>query len=364
MSVDTADKIQELRFAKFDYLGNTVSSNELIEICEQGLPSEFISTYDLLDDIFKEIHKKILDLIKPVNDELKNLKGDYITAELYYRIKRTYTEINQILEDLKRKVPTLNEIKTIRSVLHESEVFKYGFIKNFIPNKIDATMPTGYANEFDFYKGMFFGTLLKKTEGRDKNNSILGDVSTLFDELIEIASAKKNSIKELEELYEEKLRFSSSATYWGNLKKTYYHQALIWFSFAIILAFIVVVFGIHMLGNFNEYIPSVEDYYGVIKSTIIFSVVISFVYYAIHHSFKIALSSLHLHRDAYEREQLTHLYLSLKNEKAVEEADRIIILQSLFSRADTGLIKGDSSPSIPNAITNAISTFGSRREQQ
>ena len=59
-------------------------------------------------------------------------------------------------------------------------------------------------------------------------------------------------------------------------------------------------------------------------------------------------SSYHLQRDAEEREQLTHLYLSLINEGADLDTDsRSIVLQSLFSRVDSGLISGDSSPTMP-----------------
>ncbi|GAE48464.1 hypothetical protein JCM21738_5611 [Mesobacillus boroniphilus JCM 21738] len=47
--------------------------------------------------------------------------------------------------------------------------------------------------------------------------------------------------------------------------------------------------------------------------------------------------------------QLTHLYLALINENAITTEERSIVLQALFSRADTGLLKGDSSPTIPDS---------------
>jgi hypothetical protein len=64
---------------------------------------------------------------------------------------------------------------------------------------------------------------------------------------------------------------------------------------------------------------------------------------------KLAISAFHLSRDAYERLQLTHLYLALLNEEGITKEERTIVLQSLFSRADTGLLKGDSSPTIPDS---------------
>ena len=48
----------------------------------------------------------------------------------------------------------------------------------------------------------------------------------------------------------------------------------------------------------------------------------------------------------------------LKSEAAIKVSiqimDREIILQSLFSRADTGLLKGDSSPTMPDGLLGQI----------
>lgn len=66
------------------------------------------------------------------------------------------------------------------------------------------------------------------------------------------------------------------------------------------------------------------------------------------------LRAYHLARDAYERYQLTHVYLSLLDVKAVNDNERSIVLQSIFSRADTGLLKGDSSPAFPGMLEQIL----------
>ena len=68
------------------------------------------------------------------------------------------------------------------------------------------------------------------------------------------------------------------------------------------------------------------------------------------------LSSFHLARDAEERHTLTFFYLALLKDTEVKDKDRELILQSLFSRADTGLLKEDSSPTMPNDILSKIIT--------
>ncbi len=92
-----------------------------------------------------------------------------------------------------------------------------------------------------------------------------------------------------------------------------------------------------------------------IKWAIIYVTFVSFMIYAVRTFARLTFSSYHLARDAEEREQLTHVYLALKKDGNVEEKDRILVLQSLFSRAETGLLKDDSSPTLPgNSILNKI----------
>ena len=58
-------------------------------------------------------------------------------------------------------------------------------------------------------------------------------------------------------------------------------------------------------------------------------------------------SNYHLARDAEEREKLTYLYISIRNNSEVSEEEKKIVFQALFSRSDTGLLKEDSSPTMP-----------------
>ena len=67
-------------------------------------------------------------------------------------------------------------------------------------------------------------------------------------------------------------------------------------------------------------------------------------------------SSFHLARDCEERHALTYFYLSLLKESKVDDSDRQLIMQSLFSRAETGLLKDDSAPTMPNDLATKIFT--------
>ena len=58
-------------------------------------------------------------------------------------------------------------------------------------------------------------------------------------------------------------------------------------------------------------------------------------------------------RDAEEKCALTSFYLSLINDKKMDpdnEKDlKNIVMNALFARVETGLLKGDNSPTIPTA---------------
>lgn len=72
-------------------------------------------------------------------------------------------------------------------------------------------------------------------------------------------------------------------------------------------------------------------------------------FYLVRTIVKMLFSTLHLARDAREREALTHVYLGLlgNNRDNFDENSRDIVYQALFSRSNTGLLGDDSSPTMP-----------------
>ena len=91
-----------------------------------------------------------------------------------------------------------------------------------------------------------------------------------------------------------------------------------------------------------------------IKWSVALITIISFLAFFIRTFSKLTFSSFHLVRDAEEREQLTYVYLALQKEKGVDQTERHLIMQSLFSRADTGLLKDEGSPTMPGNIADQL----------
>jgi hypothetical protein len=176
------------------------------------------------------------------------------------------------------------------------------------------------------------------------------------DEFTNFFDKAQKSVEDNENLYTEKLRLKAPAQYWKEravkLKKESdsYMKWLIGVSVtASLFLFILLI----SLGN-GFFETAFSDAVKGIKWSIILITLVSLLAFSIKVLAKMAFSSLHLSRDAEEREQLTHFYLALKHDSTVSDSDRQLILQSLFSRSDTGLLKEDSAPTMPSIIEKYI----------
>jgi len=163
-------------------------------------------------------------------------------------------------------------------------------------------------------------------------------------------------IRNLEKTYGELLSLKKPAEYWRlraidlnkqGWKSLYWLISLVAFTASLLFILLWLTPDDMLITIFSE------DKSKAIRWSIVFLAFLSVLIYGIRTLNKVTFSSFHLARDAEEREQLTYVYLSLINEKSMDKEDRLLIMQSLFSRADTGLLKDDSSPSMPGA-TNIV----------
>lgn len=174
-----------------------------------------------------------------------------------------------------------------------------------------------------------------------------------------MASAK-SKIEELENTYQEKLRLEKPAAYWNTKASSYKLQGIIW---SVILGFILLI-GIDSFAHFFKLWLKGQSL-GIelhsLQGAVIFATILTIYAFLVKSISKMVFSSFHLQRDAEEREQLTHVYLALSNENgAIDEDSRKIVLQALFSRADSGLLHKDSSPTMPGMITDFVKTTGGK----
>lgn len=159
-------------------------------------------------------------------------------------------------------------------------------------------------------------------------------------------SSWTNKVTELENLYRENLRFEGAARYWFIKAGEFRKQGYCWI--AVLVFFLLLGVGLFSK-YFLAWLGGQPSGLGLqsIEGILIFAAVLSTYAFLIKVLSKLTFSAFHLQRDAEEREQLTHLYLNLREGKDDDAESRRIVLQALFSRSDSGLLAGEHSPTMP-----------------
>lgn len=183
------------------------------------------------------------------------------------------------------------------------------------------------------------------------------------EDLNNFIAQKDEHLKDLERTYTEKLKLEGPVQFWQTRIAKYKRQGIIWvslLSMAILLTIGLLSFVLYNIPSaLNGKIFSGEPQ--TIKAILILAAIISFGAYLTKTFSKLTFSSFHLQRDAEEREQLTMVYLALVKDEKISQEDRNLVLQALFSRADTGLIAKDSSPSMPG-LANILEKIITKRQ--
>ena len=194
----------------------------------------------------------------------------------------------------------------------------------------------------------------------DINNQTTEHINTMNAQSSDFFEDCNKRRENLEKLYEEKLTLKAPAQYWKQMEEEYEKEAKKWLNFSLITAAVVFICLMIVLANLSKLITEDSSWTEIFKNSAIATVSISVGVYILRLFVKLATSSYHLSRDAKERNKLSYFYLALKENGAVTDKERAIILNALFSRADTGLLKGDSSPTMPTNVTDIIEKLGQK----
>jgi hypothetical protein len=177
----------------------------------------------------------------------------------------------------------------------------------------------------------------------------------------EFVTTKTSELKALDTTYREKLKLEAPVKYWQDRGTSYRKRGRWWLAglcgVVVMIMALLTIFLYEAPEAFHHRLFSGDP--EAIKGIIVLAAIFSFGAYLARVFARMAFSSFHIQRDAEEREQLTLVYLALTKEGKLTEKDREIILQALFSRVETGLLGGDSSPTMPN-ITSMVEKLGSK----
>lgn len=168
--------------------------------------------------------------------------------------------------------------------------------------------------------------------------------------------SSENEVKKLKKIYSETMKLKEPAAHWATRARKLRRQgrwSMAGLIFSVLIA-LASVFALLWLTPEGVLLNFIDDKASAVKWSIIYITFISFQVFILRVLHRVVFSSFHLARDAEEREQLTYVYLSLKHETDITESDRILVLQSIFARADTGLLKDDTSPTMPGGVVDKL----------
>lgn len=166
---------------------------------------------------------------------------------------------------------------------------------------------------------------------------------------------KEARLNNLEETYKNKLSLEAPEILWYNRSKEYREKAKYW-------TWVLIVAAIFLVGSLTGLVMVIHDYsldtfqeIPFISKSFILVSIISFFVYIIRVLIKIVMSNHHLATEYEQKAALTRFYqaLTLAGTDIAQE-ERIIIIHSLFSKSETGLVKTDSSNDV-DAILSVLS---------
>ena len=243
-----------------------------------------------------------------------------------FNIEFSNTKMDNEINILKTELSTMEEIIPKR--------------KNEILNYMKST-----SNEFDIWKNDF------------KEN-----INDWRDEIDEWKEKMEKKLTILENTYREKLKLEEPEKLWNEKAKNYGKAYKLWGVSVILLSGAIVYFVNKIITEFyfNSKLNSISDndILNYFPKTFLFVGILSLALYVLRVFVKITLSNKHLQLECEQKAALTRFYQALVYKgQNINENERLIIFNTLFSKTESGLIKLSDTP---NEIENIISLLSKR----
>lgn len=181
----------------------------------------------------------------------------------------------------------------------------------------------------------------------------IDDFELTLDGLHESISRGNKRLEDLEAAYKEKLKLEAPEMLWNERAKKQIWSIVIW----IILTVVTVGILIYLLSHYL--IPIVLEVTPknnlLITPTSMLVLITAFMIYIIKVEIKFLTSSWHLRTVYQQKAALTRFYQALVAEGSViSEEERLLIMQSLFSEVNTGLVNNSDKSDFDALISSIL----------
>ena len=155
---------------------------------------------------------------------------------------------------------------------------------------------------------------------------------------------KENNIIKLEKTYKEKLTLEAPEELWRERAEEHKKKAIVWTLILVVASILLIFTSSRFIIILHDYSKELIKESPFISKSFILISVISFFIYIIRVLVKIVLSNQHLATEYKQKAALTRFYQALIYAGTdIDKDERLIIMNALFSRVDTGLVKVDGS---------------------
>jgi len=291
-------------------------------------------------------------------EELHKENPNYVKGAYNFLTGQNETiNSNDLLTGLIRAYEYKNQGRTDISKRRSNERAAISTIRNSFENYVSET--EGEINEvLEDSKEKLVGQTTQIDELLDSKKTEFDDwISLSKSGFTEFDDNSKKKITDLEDTYRKKLQLEAPARYWRTKSNKYREDAIKARNILLTMVAISGIFFAIILITSPDWIFKTVfkgNATAIVRWSIVFIALISLLAFAVKAITKVMFSSFHLARDAEERHTLTFFYLALLKDTNINDDDRKLILQSLFSRAETGLLKEDSGPTMPNDLIGKI----------
>lgn len=398
------EKLKEYPIRYIDLMNMTYSINSY---------EKYIQEFSLIKDTFKETIKEFFEIAENQINKIESLindcdKTNIETAKQYIdnnfdnklgisRYNRDISLKTLFVQSLKNEnVYSINTIKQIYEELGYDNLLIYiellknpGLLNSYFSDSAKQNVAMHYIlfktnhHSLSRFKRNNTSSNLYNTMEKNINESINEIISSKDDyinfmneekekfdnwftksdeEYNDFMNNSRKNLSNLEKTYSEKLKVEEPSKFMLEKSNEYKKKTIHWaIAIVIVSAMLLVLLGFILSPKieFGKKVITVNLFSTEmpVYSSIIILSMICLIIYVIRIFIKIMMSSKHLSEEYRQKYVLTYFYLSLVNSGNLDEKLGNIILSLLFTKADTGLIKTDSSNEYESLI-KTLTSFG------
>lgn len=300
----------------------------------------------------EKIHVLKIRIDAPINKDKKNIKiRSFVSFYTNYDIDYIEDAVCNYINLNKNKVQAGQLFSSTRLWEHYPALY---FIKNELINsktdineiKEDIIKPA--SEELDIINNSANEKFREITAFVDDKYKSFDETKSKIDsQITEIKKWKEQEFedfKNLKETYIEHLSLEAPERLWNQRSNDHKEKTMSWTVVLISVAMLLIGFSTCFIKNIHKYALGVIKEVPFLSESFILISVISFFIYIIRVIVKIIMSNHHLYVEYEQKAAMTRFYQALiKADANINEQERIIIINALFSKVDSGLVKTDGS---------------------